>query len=83
MLTYLNNKSSAVAEMDGHNRYGPKSAGGADVPLSVEAAGSPSNTMSPGPRPTSVPSGILMHPAFWPHIQGPKIRGVPFFGRGT
>ena len=30
------------------------------------AAGSPSNTMSPGPRPTSVPSGILIYPAVWP-----------------
>jgi len=29
-------------------------------------AGSPSNTMSPGPRPTSVPSGILIHPTVWP-----------------
>ena len=29
-------------------------------------AGSPSNTMSPGLRPTSVPSGILIHPAVWP-----------------
>jgi len=28
--------------------------------------GSPSNTMSPGPRPTSVPSDILIHPAVWP-----------------
>jgi len=28
--------------------------------------GSPSNTTSPGPRPTSVPSGILIHPAVWP-----------------
>jgi len=33
------------------------------VPLSVGKAGSPSNTMSPGPRPTSVPSGILIYPA--------------------
>ena len=24
------------------------------------------NTMSPRPRPTSVPSGILIHPAVWP-----------------
>ena len=31
--------------------------GGAAVALSVGAAGSPSNTMSPGPRSTSVPSG--------------------------
>ena len=29
-------------------------------------AGSPSNTMSPGLRPTSVPSGILTHSAVWP-----------------
>ena len=25
-------------------------------------AGSPSNTMWPGPRPTSIPSGIVIHP---------------------
>ena len=30
-------------------------------------AGSPSNTMPPGPRPTSVPSGILIHLTVWPH----------------
>ena len=29
-------------------------------------AGSPSNTMSPGPRPTSMPSGIYIHPTVWP-----------------
>ena len=28
-------------------------------------AESPSNTKSPGLRPTSIPSGILMHPAVW------------------
>jgi len=28
-------------------------------------AGSPSNTKSPRLRPTSLPSGILMHPAVW------------------
>ena len=27
---------------------------------------SPSNTKSPGPRPTSIPSGILVHLAIWP-----------------
>ena len=41
-------------------RYGPKSGEGAAVPLSVEGAGSPSSRMSPGLRPTSVPSGILI-----------------------
>jgi len=29
-------------------------------------AASLSNTMSSGPRPTSIPSGILVHPAIWP-----------------
>jgi len=29
-------------------------------------AGSPSNTMWPGPRPTCTPSFILIHPAVWP-----------------
>jgi len=28
-------------------------------------AGSPSNAMSHGPRPTSLPSGILIHPTIW------------------
>jgi len=36
------------------------------VPLSLGGAGSLSNTMSPGPRPISVPSGILIHPTVWP-----------------
>jgi len=38
---------------------------GAAVPLSV-GSWVPSNTMSPQQRPTSTPSGILMHPAIWP-----------------
>jgi len=47
----------------GHNRYGPKIGGCA--PLGEEA-GSPFNTMWPGPRPTSMPSFILIHPTVWP-----------------
>ena len=39
--------------------------GGAVVPLSG-GAGSPSNTMWPGPRPTSMPSFISIHPTVWP-----------------
>ena len=35
------------------------------VPLSMEGVGSPSNTMRPRPRPTSVASGILIHPTVW------------------
>ena len=43
----------------------------------------PSNTMSPGPRPTSVPSGILIHQAVWPQQTWAKNREVvPFCGRG-
>jgi len=38
----------------------------AAVSLSMGGAGSPSNTTSPGLRPTSVPSGIFIHPAVWP-----------------
>jgi len=41
-------------------------------PWGSTAAGSPSNTMWPGPRPTSVglPSAwhILMHPTVWPQL---------------
>jgi len=36
-----------------------------DMPLLVGAA-TPSNTTLPGPRFTSVPSGILIHPTVWP-----------------
>jgi len=65
------NKSSAVAEMGdhGHNRHGPKRGGwcapfagrGSWVPFWAGESGSPSNTMWPGPRPTCVPSLILIH----------------------
>ena len=73
------NKSSAVADMV---TAGPKSEGCA-LPLSVWVrAGSPSNTMSPGSKPTSVPSGILIHPAFGQNRHGPKIGGCAPFGRG-
>ena len=47
------------------NRHGPKS-GRAAVSLSVGGTGSPSNKLSPSPRLTSVPSGILIHPTVWP-----------------
>jgi len=60
------NKSSVLAEMGdrGHNRHGPKRVGAA-VPL-LRRAGTPSNTMWPGPRSTSVPSDVFIHPAIWP-----------------
>jgi len=45
-------------------------------------AGFPSNTTSPGPRPTSLPSGILIHPAILPQQTWAKIRGCAPFGGG-
>ena len=48
-----------------------------------EGAGSPSNTMSPAPRPTSVTSGILNHPAIWPQqILAEHWGGCARLGRG-
>jgi len=38
------------------------------------AAGSPSNTMWPGPRPTGMPSFILIHPTVWPQYTNVKDR---------
>jgi len=42
-------------------RHGPKSGGWLLCPF-LWGAGSPSNTMWHGPMPTSVPSGIMIHP---------------------
>ena len=39
---------------------------GAVPPFSRGVAGSPCNTMWSGPRPTFVPSGVLIHLAVWP-----------------
>jgi len=66
-----NNQSSAVAETGdrlattGMGRKVGEGGGGAAMPLCV-GAGSPSNTMWPGPRHTSVPSGILIRETVWP-----------------
>ena len=45
------------------------------MPL-LGGAGSPANTTSRGPRPTSVPSGILIHPAVWPQQTWSKSGGA-------
>ena len=68
LLAYLK-KNSAVTEMG--ERLASIDMGrkvrGADVPISMGGgAGSPSNTMWPGPRPTFIPSSILVHPVVWP-----------------
>ena len=68
-------KSSAISETgDRGQRDIDQKEGGAAVPLS-QGAGTPSNTMWPGPWYTSAPSGIFIHPAVWPHWHGPKLGG--------
>ena len=64
--THVNSRS-AVPEMG--DRLATIDMGrkvGAAVLLPVGESWSPSNTMSPGSRPTSVPSAILIHPTVWP-----------------
>jgi len=55
------------------------------VPLWEQGAGSPSNIMWPGPRTTSLPSGILIHLAvacLATTDMAPKIGGFAFLGDG-
>jgi len=70
-------KSSAVAEMGdhGHYRHRPKRKGGCYAPF-TRGAGSPANTMWPGPRSTSIPSGVFIHPAIWPQQTWAKNWGL-------
>ena len=58
---------------------------GGSAPLLGGGARSPSNTKSPGPRPSSIPSDILIHAAIWPQpIRAENWRGaVPLWGRGV
>ena len=63
------------------NKHGPKIWGEGSALLLGRGAGSSSNTNSPGLRPTSVPSGILMHPAVRPQQIWAKNWGaVPLWG---
>jgi len=66
----------------GHNRHKPK-IGGSDPPLLGGGARPPSTTKSPWPRPTSIPSGILIHPAIWPQHIWAKNWGQPPLGGGA
>ena len=56
--------------------------GGWVCPFFLGVAGSPSNTKSPGPRPTSIPSGILVHPAVWPQRTLAENLGLCPLGEG-
>jgi len=49
----------------GQNSHWLKRGEGLLCPFRGGGARSPSNTIWPGPRSTSVPSGILIHPAVW------------------
>jgi len=62
----LTNKSSAVAEMGdrGHNRHAPKKGEGCCALFAGELG--PPLSQWPGPRSTSVPSGVFIHPPVWP-----------------
>jgi len=48
----------------GHSKH--KQKWGLLCPFSWRGAGFPYNTVSPEPRPTSIPSGILIRSAIWP-----------------
>ena len=53
-------------------------------PFRGGGAGSTSNTKSPGRKPTSIPSGILIHPAIRPQqIWAENWWTVPLWGRGA
>ena len=47
------------------------------MPLSMAGAGSSSNTVSPGMRPASLSSGILIHPTVWPQYRQDRHTGHP------
>jgi len=51
----------------GHNKHGPNFffLGGGSAPFLGRGAGSPSNAKLPRPRPSSMPSGILIHASIW------------------
>ena len=65
----------------GHNTWAK--IGGAVLPF-LGGAGSPSNTLLPGLRSTSVPTGIFIHPDVWPQQTQAENWGLcPFWGGGA
>jgi len=61
--------ASSSIQPFGHNRHEPKMG---DVPH-LWGAATPSNTTSPEPTFTSVPSDMLIHLAAWPHDMGQNL----------
>jgi len=66
----------------GYNKHGFIFWGGAPPPFSESGGGSLSNTKSPGPRPTSIPSGILIHASIWSQQILAENWGLCPFGEG-
>ena len=71
------NPSSRLATIDMGQKLG-----GGSAPFLGGGSVSPSNTMSPGARPTSVPSGILIHPVVWRQQTWAENWGLCPFGAG-
>jgi len=63
----------------GHIKHGPKIGGCA---LFGRGSWSPSGTVWPGPRPTSIPSGIFINAAVWPQQIWAENWGLCPFGGG-
>ena len=59
----------------GHNRHQPNIRG-AVPPFFGEGELDAHVALWPGPRPTFIPSGILIHPAVCHNRHGPKIGGL-------
>ena len=72
--------ASCSIQTFGHNKHGSKIGG--CVPLGEGELGPP-NTMSPRLRPTSVPSGILIHPAVTTQQTWAEIWGLCFYFWGA
>ena len=63
----------------GHNRHGPTIEWGGGCAFFLGELGL-HLTQSHGPRPISIPSGILVHPSVWPQWRWAKNWGCAPFG---
>ena len=75
--------ASSSTQTFGHNRHGPKIGWGWVCLFFCREQLGPHRTQSPRPRPTSIPSGILVHPAVWPQRTLAKNWGCAPLGEGS
>ena len=77
--------ASSSIQPYGHNRHEPKTGGCAPFTEGQGGAATPSNRTPPGLRFTSIPSGILIHPAVWPQQTWAKnwVGGCALFSGGA